>query len=151
MSTDRSHDVENRRQRERLQAVTDRLTEAEVGRPMPAGWTVGAVLGHLAFWDQRALVLLEEWARDNFGALPRRLDEGDVDWINDATKPFLLALAPRRAAELAMAAANAADRAVAALSDDAVTRNAAGGHPVNLLRAEHRREHLDEIERALGG
>ena len=32
-----------------------------------------------------------------------------------------------------------------------VARNAAAGNPVNLLRAEHRREHLDEIERTLGG
>ena len=26
---------------------------------MPAGWTVAAVLGHLAFWDQRVQVVLD--------------------------------------------------------------------------------------------
>jgi hypothetical protein len=51
------------------------------------------------------------------------------------TKPFLLALPPRRAAELAVAFADATDRRIAALSDDDVPRNAAAGHPINLLRA----------------
>jgi hypothetical protein len=38
---------------------------------------------------------------------------------------------------------------VASLPDDRVARNAAAGNPLNLSRADHRREHLDEIERAL--
>ena len=41
-------------------------------------------------------------------------------------------------------------RAVAALSDDLLAKNAAAGSPINLLRAEHRREHLDEIEHVVG-
>jgi hypothetical protein len=41
------------------------------------------------------------------------------------------------------------DRKVAALSDDLITRNVAAGSPLNLVRAEHRKEHLDEIERYL--
>jgi hypothetical protein len=31
-----------------------------------------------------------------------------------------------------------------------VARNAASGRPVNILRAEHRRAHLDDIARVLG-
>jgi hypothetical protein len=42
-----------------------------------------------------------------------------------------------------------ADAAVEGLPEAFVAANAAAGNPVNLLRAEHRREHLDEIERAL--
>jgi len=30
-----------------------------------------------------------------------------------------------------------------------LAKNAAAGSPIKLLRAEHRREHLDEIEQAL--
>jgi hypothetical protein len=41
------------------------------------------------------------------------------------------------------------DAKVARLSDELVTRNAASETPLNLLRAEHRGEHLDEIERVL--
>jgi hypothetical protein len=37
------------------------------------------------------------------------------------------------------------------LSDELVRRSAAAGSPVNLVRATHRREHIDEIEHALGG
>jgi hypothetical protein len=46
-----------------------------------------------------------------------------------------------------VAIAEAVDRKVAALSYDFVAKNAAAGSPLNLLRAEHRKEHLDEIER----
>ena len=108
------------------------------------------MLGPLAYWDQRILVLIERWQQGGAAALPKPLDHSDVDWINDAAKPMLLALPPRRAAELAVTIAEAVDRTVAALPDELVARNAAAGSPVNLLRAEHRREHLDEIERALG-
>src|SRR5438309_7503221 len=64
-------------------------------------------------------------------------------------KPLFLALSPRRAAEVALAVAEAVDRKVTMLPDDLVSRNAAMGTPVNLVRATHRREHLDEIEHAL--
>jgi hypothetical protein len=81
--------------------------------------------------------------------MPPHDDEANVDWINDAAKPMFLALPPRRAAELALAIAEAADRKVESLSDELVARNAAAGTPVALARASHRRQHLDEIERAL--
>lgn len=64
-------------------------------------------------------------------------------------KPLLLALAPRRAAELAVGIAKAADGKVAALSDDFLVQSEAAGRPLNMLRAEHRREHLREIERTV--
>jgi hypothetical protein len=49
-----------------------------------------------------------------------------------------------------MATAEAVDRRVEALSSELVAANAAAGKPLNLFRAEHRREHGDEIEHALG-
>ena len=150
MTVDRSYVAENDLQRERLRALVRRLTDQELGRPMPAGWTIAGVLGHLAFWDQRLLVLLERWEREGPSAVPQALDHAAVDWINDATKPLLLAVLPRRAADLAVSIADAVDRKAKALPDEFVARNAAAGHPVNLRRAEHRREHLDEIERTLG-
>ena len=73
-----------------------------------------------------------------------------VDWINDAAKPMFLALPPRQAADLAIRIARAVDRTVEALSDEMLARNAAAGAPVNVLRAEHRRGHLDDIERVAG-
>jgi hypothetical protein len=149
MPIDRRYVTENNAERARLQALVKNLSDADLGRAMPAGWTVAGVLAHLAFWDERVLVLLERWETD--GAAPPPINGADVDWINDAAKPLFLALPPRRAAEVAIAVAEAVDRKVEMLSDELVRRSAAAGSPVNLVRATHRREHIDEIEHALGG
>jgi hypothetical protein len=146
MAADRSYIAVNDRERHRLEALVDKLDDAALSRAMPAGWTVAGLLGHLAFWDQRILALIELLKR---GATVPTENPIDVDWINDAAKPAQLALQPRRAATLAVETARATDQAVAHLSDELLARNAAGGGPINLLRAEHRREHLDEIEQML--
>ncbi|MGH7311335.1 MAG: maleylpyruvate isomerase N-terminal domain-containing protein [Candidatus Rokuibacteriota bacterium] len=145
----RSFVDQNDAERRRLRSLVARLTDQELACPLPAGWTVASVLGHLAFWDQRILVLLERWQKDGAAAMPQAFNPADVDWINDAAKPLLLALPARRAAELAVSIAEAVDARAAALGEVFLSRNAEAGNPVNLLRAEHRREHLDEIEGAL--
>jgi hypothetical protein len=149
MNVDRDFVAQNNHQRARLQGLIGRLTDAELARSLPAGWTVAGVLAHLAFWDQRALVLIERWQQGGPAAVPPAMSDADVDWINDATKPLALALPPRRAADLTVAVAEAVDRKIEALPEEFLARNAAAGSPLNLLRAEHRREHLDEIEVAL--
>ena len=55
----------------------------------------------------------------------------------------------RQVPRLAVETARAIDQAVATLSDELLAKNAAAGGPINLRRAEHRREHLDEIEQVL--
>ena len=147
MTVDRGFVDENSKARTRLKDLVARLSDADLGHPMPAGWTVAAVLGHVAFWDQRTLVLLEAWET---GSVAPGLRAEDADWINDAGKPFLLALPPRRGADVALAITEAVDRKIETLTDDVVTRIADAGNPINLHRAEHRREHLDEIEHAFG-
>ena len=147
MNVDRSFVAENDSERARLRGLVARLSDADLARPLPADWTVAAVLGHVAFWDQRILLLLDAWQQN--GVAPSPLHEGDTDWINDAGKPFLLALPPRQLADLAVSIAEAVDRKIAALPDAIVTRNTAAGSPLSFRRAEHRREHLDEIEAAL--
>src|SRR3989441_12019072 len=118
MTVDRSYIAENDTQRERLRSLVRRLTDQELGRPMSAGWTIAGVLGHLAFWDQWLLVLLERWERAGPSAVPPMLDHAAVDWINDAAKPLLLALLPRRAAALAGSIAEAGERKAQALPDE---------------------------------
>ena len=147
MSVDRGFVDENSKARARLKALVGRLSDADLARPMPAGWTVAGVLGHVAFWDQRTLVLLDAWEKT--GAVPPRLRAEDVDWINDAGKPFLLALSTRQGADLGVSIAEAVDRKIETLTDDIVARIAAAGNPINLHRGEHRHEHLDQIEAAL--
>jgi hypothetical protein len=149
MATDRSYVTENQTQLARLEALVGKLSDRELSRPLEAGWTVAGVLAHLAFWDYRIVTLLDAWGADGRGTPPPANHEADVDWINDAGKPLCLGLAPRVAARIAVEAALAADQRVATLSDAALAANAAAGSPINVRRAEHRREHLDEIERAL--
>lgn len=146
MAADRSYIAEIDRERRRLEALVGKLDDAALSRPMPDGWTVAGVLAHLAFWDQRIVTFIEFLKR---GTRVPEEDAIDVEWINEAVKPTQLALPARRAATLAIETARAIDQAVATLSDELLAKNAAAGSPINLRRAEHRREHLDEIERTL--
>jgi hypothetical protein len=134
--------------RQRLEALVERVSDAELAQPLGAGWTVASVLAHLAFWDRRATILLEKWHR---GGAPSSADIVDIDTINDAARPQWVLLPPRRAAEDAVVCADAADRAVRAATPELLQQIAAAGGPLHTIRALHRTEHLDEIERILGG
>ena len=63
----------------------------------------------------------------------------------------LVALFVGAAGLVTVEAAEAADRAVAGLSDELYERNESLGWLVNPDRADHRLEHLDEIEQVLSG
>ncbi len=149
MTTDRSYVAENDAQLKRMRDLVGSMSDEELAEPMEAGWTVAGVLAHLAFWDQRVVTLVDSWGPDGEGTppdSPGSYDEWAVDWINDAAKPIILALPPRVAAQVAVDAAAAADSRVAALSDELLAENERKGLYINPLRADHRQEHLDEIE-----
>ena len=150
MSADRAYLAENDAERERMRALVARLSDEELGRPMSDGWTVAAMLAHAGFWDARVIALIDRWER---GVEPSTADfePDDVDWINDAAKPFFLALPPRDAAQLALRLAEEADAKVAALSGETFAKLQPLGVPFSLSRAAHRKEHLDEIEQLFGG
>ncbi len=108
----RSHDAETDVERERLRALVARLSDDELRRPMPDGWTVSAVLAHVAYWDARAIYFLNKWGPDGE---PSAYESEDGDAANESAKPLCLALPPRIAAELALRVAEEADRKVRAL------------------------------------
>ena len=143
MTVDRGYIKKNDAERARLWALLAKCGNADLARPMPDSWTVAGVLLHMAFWDQRIVVLLGKWLKD--GAIPRLEDDADVDWTNDSVKPMLLAVAPRAAADLALRIAEATDAMVAAVPDEVVEQN----RYLNFSRADHRAEHLDQIEASL--
>jgi uncharacterized damage-inducible protein DinB len=149
MSADRSYTDENEAELRRLRDLLDGLDDERLARPMEAGWTVASVLAHMAFWDYRIVAQLERWGSDGRGE-PPTYEEEAVDWINDAAKPIFLAIPPSITSRVALEAAEAADRAVAGMSDELLAKNDEIGLIINPFRAEHRREHLDELERALG-
>ncbi len=149
MSVGRPHVAENKRELERLRSLVVRLNDKELSRPMPAGWTVASVLAHMGFWDARAILWLDKWGQGVEPSAPDYETREDVEWINDSVKPLCLALRPHDAAQLALRLAEEADRKVEALSDEMLGKIKAVGSPFNMSRAEHRREHLDDIERIL--
>jgi len=147
MTEDRSHETETDAERARLRALIAGLSDAELAGPMPDGWTVAAVLAHAAYWDARAIYWMDKWGPDGE---PTTYEDEDTDAANEAAKPLCLALRPRDAAELALRLAEEADGKVRGLSDAMLAKiRAKGSPPFNLSRAIHRKEHLDEIERAL--
>ena len=144
MSEDRSHVADTDAERKRLRLLIAGSSDAELSRPMPAGWTVAAVLAHIAFWDARAIYWLDKWGPDGE---PSTYEPENVEAVNESAKPLCLALPPRDAAQLALRLAEEADGKVKALSDAMLAKiRAAGGPPFNLSRAIHRKEHLDDIE-----
>ena len=54
----------NAKGRERLRALASRLSEEELRLEAGDGWTVGAILAHLAFWDYRVLGLILRWKKE---------------------------------------------------------------------------------------
>jgi hypothetical protein len=111
---------------------------------MPAGWTPAAVLGHLAFWDQRALTLIRKWQQE--GITPSL---NDTDVVNEASRPICLAVAPQAAIQLFIRVAEELDAVIAAMDPSFISRIETDGKTVHLNRAEHRRMHLQEIKEIL--
>jgi hypothetical protein len=136
---------ENAQQRKKLRTLLTRLRDQDLGHPLWGDWTVGGVLGHLAFWDYRALVLIRRWKQTGF----KEPSAMDVNAINDAMRPLLLAIPPRKAAEMALEAAAAIDKEIEGLSPDLIAQIEALGSSSRLNRGTHRLEHMDQIESAL--
>jgi hypothetical protein len=151
-ASDRTYVEDNARELERMRAVVQRLGEADLNRQVNEHWTVAAVLGHIAFWDGRALALAEKLARGR-SFTPSDEEPDDPDWINDATRPLIHAIPSTEAARVALRIAQETDERMATLPPELAAQGwpHADESPLNLARSHHRAEHLDEIEAALGG
>jgi len=128
-----------------LRALAGRLTEAGFATPLGAGWTVGSAFGHLAFWDMRAAVMADRWKLADAISGANIDDEG----VNEAIEPVLLAASGRALATMAMAAALAANTAIARLSPELLVHALGETGVFEADRSAHRREHIAQIERAL--
>jgi uncharacterized damage-inducible protein DinB len=133
----------NRASRERLRAVVARLSDEDLQRELPGGWTVADALGHLAFYDHRAALLLDRFAQE--GVFPSPLD---VETVNAVVLRFTRRIPLQDLAAEALAAAEAADGAVEA-APAALLAEVARSTEVKLDRAGHRASHLADIEAAL--
>ncbi len=146
MTDDRWYIQVNDPARERLRGFIDRLDDEALAAPANEYWTVAGVLGHLAYWDNRVLVMADKIDRGEPWAPSDAEPEGD--WLNDSTRPIIHAIAPRAAAELALRIAEETDARVAELSLDRMAPLDPES-PIYPARGEHRGEHLDELEQTL--
>ena len=140
--------AENAAQLRRLQSLADGLSDADLQRDAGAGWTVAVAFAHLAFWDRLYLGVLSDWT--SLGT-PQDDPTSNDAVVNDALLGEWLALPPRSATARAVAAAQSVDAAVERLDDSAVDAILSHGQEHLLKRGRHRREHLDQIQRALPG
>ena len=142
---DRPFVAENAKAHERLCSLVARLTDEELSLPLGNDWTIAVALAHLAFWDQRRLVLMRKWKQSGVELLPL-----DIDVTNDSLLPIWRAIPPRTAADLAVSCAEAIDRELEEASSDLIDDIEGLGEKFRLYRSMHRKLHLDEIEAALG-
>jgi len=147
MLDDRSYIEENTRERERMRAIVDRLSDDELRLSVNPHWTVAAVLGHIAFWDSRVLSLADKLERGE-PFISSDTEPEDVDWINDASRALIHAILPREVARLSLEIAEETDARVATLPVDRLWPRDPDS-PLYASRASHRGEHLDELEAAL--
>jgi hypothetical protein len=134
----------NDESRERLVALVERLNDDDLALELGDGWTVGAVLAHLAFWDLRALTLLARWSEGGVGPSPV-----DADAVNDAGRPLLRRIPPAAVRAVVLDSARAIDAAITHLPPSLVVDIQEHATQLHLARSIHRNTHLDPIEARL--
>lgn len=136
---------QNADSRRRLESLVRRLSDADLARSTDYGWTVAALLAHLAFWDHRMSVILHRWQQQGFDPSPI-----DSMAVNDALKVICHALEPRAAAELAISAAEKVDAEFETLPDEFVKQIESHIEETStqfrMDRSLHRDSHLQDIE-----
>jgi hypothetical protein len=144
---ERAYVLENKRELERMRTLADGLSEQNLQLPVNEFWTVAAVFGHIAFWDARILALADKVDRGE-PFTESDTEPEDVDWINDATRPLIHAVPPAELIRLSLRIAQETDERVAALPPDRMWPQDPNS-PIYCVRADHRGEHLDDVESAL--
>jgi hypothetical protein len=143
MALDRSFIERNRASTSRIREMAARLSDEEMRHPVGEHWTVSIVMAHLAFWDRRALYVLDMTESDHKLFIP----EIDI-FVNDLSLPLWAAIPPREAARIAIETAETLDQRLetfpAELLEEIYAYNKRW-----VIRALHRGEHLDEADAAL--
>ena len=139
---------QNALSRRRLETLVRGLSDEDLACSTDYGWTVAALLAHLAFWDQRVLVILRRWKEEGFDPSPI-----DAAAVNDSLRVVCQALEPRTAIELCLSSAQAVDAELDTLPPDLVKQMeehaAATETQFRMNRSLHRDGHLNDIEALL--
>jgi len=140
---DHSYIEQNRLSTQRIRTLVASLNDEQMLHPVGEHWTVAIVLAHLAFWDRRVLYVLDKTEQDGKLFIPV------IDiFVNDLSLPLWAAIPPRQAARIAIETSVECDRRLetfpSALLDEIYTYNKRW-----VVRALHRNEHLNDVDRAL--
>jgi hypothetical protein len=141
----KDHNGRNRAARERLESVIARLGGRDV--VLDDDWTAAALLAHIAFWDRLATARLERHLRE--GEPPVFATDAVTDLTNDAALRQWKDTPPLVAGRQAREAAAQIDRLIEGLPADKLDGLKALGRSFLIDRSQHRKEHLDQIERGL--
>ena len=145
MAIDPTYIERNRASTKRIRDLAERLTDAEMMHPVGEHWTVSIVFAHLAFWDRRALYVLDKTEKDQKLFIP----EIGI-FVNDISLPLWAAIPPREAARIAIETAETVDHRIEAYPP-VLLEEIYAYNPRWVIRALHRNEHLDEADAALKG
>jgi len=143
MSLDPPFKEQNRASNERIRALAERLTDAEMQTRVGEHWTVSIVFAHIAWWDRRVMYVLDMTEKNGKLFIP----EIDV-FVNDLSLPLWAAVPPREAARIAIETADFLDKRLEEYSP-ALLEEIYNYNKRWVIRALHRNEHLDEADAAL--
>jgi hypothetical protein len=139
---------QNAASRRRLETLVRGLSDEDFARSTDYGWTISALLAHLAFWDHRMSAILRRWQQEGLDSSPI-----DMMVVNEALQVLCHAFEPRAAAELAISAAEKIDAELETLTPELVKQleehAAATETQFRMNRSLHRDSHLNDIEALL--
>jgi hypothetical protein len=140
--------ADNTAARERILSLVAGLTEEEMAIPSDDGWTIGAQIAHLAFWDRVHSGRLRA-ALESGGDLPGPFPPGAVDEINNAGLEAWRLISGTAAIRWFAETSSKVDAYLASLDPSVVERIQTAGLPRLVERHRHRTDHGDAIERSL--
>ena len=145
MALDRGFVQLNRASTERIRRLVKALSDEQLLHPVGDHWTVAICLAHLAFWDRRAMYVMDMTQKEGKVFVP------SIDiFVNDLSLPLWAAIPPRAAARLAVETADACDKQLEAFPE-ALLQQIYDHRNRDVVRALHRNAHLDEVDGALKG
>lgn len=144
-SVDRSFQSDNSAETGKLARLIARLSDADMEKQVSHGWTIKATLLHLAFYDMRALTLIDKFEKGGVSQ-----SATDIETINEVVRQVGDAMSGAAAAQLWQKSAEALDKRIETLPDSMIAAVRMAGNPFKLPRHNHRAEHRVEIEKVIG-
>ena len=140
------HGERNRQGLERLRRLAS-LSDAELATDTGDGWTVSAVLAHMAFFDRMLVPRWDTYEKDGAFA---EMTPRHFDLMNDAGAGDWSALPPRPTVAKCIEAAERAVARIDALPAKAMAVALETNRVALLDRTLHWGPHLDQIKSAIG-